>query len=191
MSLNRTVLAAGIVAAIGLGVSSAAIAHSPRNTSSDSDRGSQQYGRQMGPMQGQNMGRGYGQNMGPGYGQYMGPGYGMGQGMRPGYGQYRGPGYGMGPGYGQNMGPGYGQGMGPGYGMGQGMMQPLPDDLTAAEVKHMMEHRLAWQGNPNVKVGKVEEKNADTIVAEIVTQDGSLVQKFEVDRHTGRMQPVR
>jgi hypothetical protein len=30
-------------------------------------------------------------------------------------------------------------------------------------------------------------KDDDTIVAEIVTQDGSLVQTFEVDRHTGWM----
>jgi hypothetical protein len=60
------------------------------------------------------------------------------------------------------MGPGM---MGPGYGMGHGYgMQ-----------------------NPNLKLGKVEEKDEDTIVAEIVTNDGSLVDRFEVDRHTGRM----
>ena len=32
-----------------------------------------------------------------------------------------------------------------------------------------------------------EEKDEDTIVAEIVTNDGSLVDRIEVDRHTGRM----
>ena len=57
----------------------------------------------------------------------------------------------------------------PGYGMGQGMMQPLPDDLSAAEVRHMIEHRLAWHGNPNVKAGNLEEIDDDTIVAGIVT----------------------
>jgi len=117
---------------------------------------------------------GQGQGMGPMMGQQgqmpmmgrgmMGPGYGMGQGMEPGM-------------MGQSMGP--------------GMMQPLRQDLTAADVQHMMEHRLAWQGNPNVKVGTVEEKNGDTIVAEIVTQDGSLVQRLEVDRHTGWMLPAQ
>jgi len=81
--------------------------------------------------------------------------------------------------------------MGPGYGMGPGMMQPLSRDLSAADVKHMIEHQLAWTGNPNVKVGKVEEKDDDTIVAEIVTQDGSVVQKLDVDRHTGWMQPAQ
>jgi hypothetical protein len=98
----------------------------------------------------------------------------------------------MGPMMGQGMGPGM---MGPGYGMGQGMgpgmMGPLRQDLTAADVQHMMEHRLAWQGNPNIKLGKVEEQDDDTIVAEIVTQDGSLVQRLEVDRHTGWMQPTQ
>ncbi len=31
----------------------------------------------------------------------------------------------------------------------------------------------------------VTEKDADTIVAEIVTLDGSLVQRYEVNRDTG------
>ena len=57
--------------------------------------------------------------------------------------------------------------------------------------QHMMEHRVAWAGNPNLKVGKITEKDADTIVAEIVTKDGSLVRKIDVDRHTGRMQAVQ
>jgi hypothetical protein len=142
---------------------------------------------------GQGMGPGYG--MGPGMtGQGMSPGYGMGPGMT---GQGMSPGYGMGPGMmGQGMGPGMmGQEMEPGYGrgqgMGRGMMQPLPEDLSAADVKHMMEHRLAWQGNPNIKLGNVEEKDDNTVVAEIVTQDGSLLQRLEVDRHTGWMRPAQ
>lgn len=124
---------------------------------------------------------GYGYGMGPGM---MGQGYGMGQGMMmapAAMGQ--GQGCGMGPGM---MSPGQGYGMGPGM-----MMQPLRQDLSAADVKHMMEHQLAWQGNSNLKLGKVEEKDADTVVAEVVTTDGSLVQRFEIDRHTGRMQPAQ
>lgn len=135
MTLNETLLAAGIAAAISICASSLAFAHGPG-------------GAAGGPFCGSN------------YGQHMGPGM-------------------------------MGQGMGPGYGMGRGMMQPLPDDLSAAQVRHMLGHRLAWQGNPNVKVGNVEEKDDGTIVAEVVTQDGSLVQKFEVDRHTGSMQPAQ
>ena len=71
------------------------------------------------------------------------------------------------------------------------MVQPLRQDLSAADVKHVMEHRLAWNGKPNTKLGKVEEKDDDTIVAEIATKDGSLVQTFEIDRHTGRMRPAQ
>ena len=150
----------------------------------------------MGPC-GQMMG---GQGMGPGMmGQGMGPGM-MGQGMGPGMmGQGMGPGpmgQGMGPGMmGQDMGPGMmGQGMGPGM-MGQGMQgamrQPLPTDLSADQVSHMLEHHLAWQGNPNLKLGTVEETDGDTITAEIVTQDGALVQRLAVDRHTGTMQQIQ
>ena len=106
-------------------------------------------------------------NAGGHYGWHMGPGMmGSGQGMGPGM---------MGPGM-----MGHGQ-------MGQGMMQPLRQDLSAADVKHMMQHRLAWNGDQNVKLGKVEEKDGDTIMAEIVTKDGAVVQRVEVDRHTGQM----
>jgi hypothetical protein len=82
-----------------------------------------------------------------------------------------------------------GQGMGPG--MGQGTMQPAARSLSADDVKTMLERRLAWQGNPHVKLGEVEEKDDDTILAEIVTQDGSLVQRLEVDRHSGWTRMVR
>ena len=95
---------------------------------------------------------------------------------------------------GWHMGPMMGSGMGQGMRqdqMGPDMMQPLREDLTAKDVKHMMEHRLAWRGNPNVKVGKVEEQDDDTIIAEIVTQEGSFVERMKVDRHTGMMQPMR
>ena len=81
--------------------------------------------------------------------------------------------------------------MGPGSAMGPGMMQPLRQDLSVEDVQHMLEHRLAWQGNENLKVGEVTEKDEDIITAEIVTQEGSLVQRLEVNRHTGWMQPVQ
>lgn len=142
----------------------------------------------MGPrMMGQGMGPGMmmGQGMGSGM---MGPnmmGPGMGQGMGRGEGQNMAPG---------TMGPGMGQGMGPnmmGQGMGPGAMQALPQDLTLEQVRHMFEHRLDRMGNPNIKVGDVVEADEDTITAEIVTNDGSLVQRFMVDRHTGAMRSAQ
>ncbi len=117
--------------------------------------------------------------MGPGM---MGQG-GMGQGMM-GQGQMGSGMMGQGP-----MGPGM---MGPGGGgrQGWGMMAPLPEDLSVDSARHMLEHYVAWQGNPRLKLGKVEEEDADTIVGEIVTQDDSLVQRVEIDRHTGMMRPA-
>ena len=135
---------------------------------------------------------GYGQGYGPGYGM-MGPGYGLGPGYGPGgmMGGY-GPGYGMmggyGPGYGMR-GPGYGyhhrgmmNGYGPGYYHAQRDLKLSTDD-----VKSYIERML---DNPNLKVGEVKEKDADTIIASIVTKQGdSLVQQLEFNRHTGFYQP--
>ncbi len=137
-----------------------------------------------------------GQGYGPGYGTgpaMMSPGM-MGHGMM-GSGM-SGPGM-MGPGQGYGPGPGYGMGpgmMGPGMG-DQGMMGPYSGrvvtptkDLSAADVRHFFEHRLEMHGNKHLKIGEVKEADDDTIVADIVTQDGSLVQRLKVDRHTGQMQ---
>ena len=149
------------------------------------------------------MGPGHGM-MGPGGQGMMGPGMGMmgqgGQGMM-------GPGYGMmGPGGQGMMGPGMGtmgqggQGMmGPGMGMmgpgGQGMPGAgaqsrgyLDRDLSEDDVSAILAHRLTHQGNPRLRVGKVEARDDDTFVADIETVDGSLVERYLVDRHTGVMQ---
>jgi hypothetical protein len=151
----------------------------------------------------------YGMMGGYGPGYMMGPGYGMGYGMMggygPGYGMMRGygPGYGMMGGYGPGMmhGWGGGYGMGPGmmqgygYGMGPGMMGYGPGyygnqgnlNLTTDQVKQYLEHMIR---NPNLTVGDVKEKDADTIVAEIVTKQGnSLVQRLDFNRHNGFVQP--
>ncbi len=126
---------------------------------------------------------------GPGNGGY-GPGYGMMGGYGPGNGGY-GPGYGM-MGYGPGMmGGGYGPGMGYGGGYGPGMMygRGYQGDmkLTTDQVKSYLEQMVR---NPNLKVGDVKEKDADTIVAEIVTKQGNaLVQRLDFNRHYGFVQP--
>jgi hypothetical protein len=118
-------------------------------------------------------GPGYGMMGGYGGGYMMGPGYGPGAMMGPGYG----PGYmmnGYQGGYGPNM-----MGYGPGY---QGDMH-----LSADQVKIYLQHMIR---NPNLTVGEVKDKDADTIVAEIVTKQGNaLVQRLDFNRHTGVMQP--
>ncbi|MEJ2433548.1 MAG: hypothetical protein P8Y53_10435 [Pseudolabrys sp.] len=83
-------------------------------------------------------------------------------------------GYGMGPGM---------MGYGPGWGYGnQGNL-----NLTTDQVKNYFEHMIR---NPNLKVGDVKEKDSDTITADIVTKQGDqLVQRIDVNRHNGYMQP--
>jgi len=143
------------------------------------------YGYMHGPgmMHGYGPGPGYGR--GPGYGARGGdwacPGYGpgmMGQGYGPGYGRGM-----MGPGYGRGYGPGYGRHMwGPGY---YGQKQQANLNLSVDDVKNRLERWLTWRGNSRLKVGEVKEKDANTIVADVVTKDNSLVQRFTIDRKTG------
>ena len=47
-----------------------------------------------------------------------------------------------------------------------------------------------YTGNPNLKVGDIVEKDDDTVTADVVTKDGSLVMRYMVDRHTGMMGPA-
>jgi hypothetical protein len=96
----------------------------------------------------------------------------------------------MGPGmmgYG-HMGSGH---MGPcrmgGGGVGPGGYQGEQKALETDDVRAMLERHLAWHGNPRLKLGEVKEADDDTILAEIVTVDDSLVQRLKVDRRTGWM----
>jgi hypothetical protein len=128
----------------------------------------------------------YGMMGGYGPGYMMGPGYGPGWMMRGYYGGY-GPGMmGYGPGYMMRGYGGYGPGMmygyRPGYYGNQGDMK-----LTTDQVKNYLQQMIR---NPNLKVGEVKEKDADTIVADIVTKDkDALVQRLDFNRHNGFIQP--
>ncbi len=139
---------------------------------------------------------------GPGYGSgwMMGGGWGGGPGGGPwncpafaqnggpGPGQGYGPGYhmrGWGGGYGPGMMRGYGPGDGPGYSPRGDVQGNQTLNLTTDDVKSRMERWLVERENPRLKVGEIKEKDADTITADIVTKDNSLVERFIVDRHTG------
>jgi len=82
--------------------------------------------------------------------------------------------------------------MGGMYG-GHGKRRFFRDDLnlTVEDVKDILEGRLAWQGNKNLKVGKVKAKDDKVVLAQIVTKDGSLVQQLEIDRNTGRPRSIK
>jgi hypothetical protein len=143
--------------------------------------GQAQRGGMMGP------GYGYGYGMGPGmmgYGGYGGPQY------CPYCGSYLGPGggYGMGPGM---MGPGYGYG----YGMGPGMMygygygpryRQLDKPLDKQEAKELLEQYVQSLYNPDLKVGKITEKD-NYFEGEILTKDNKVVDTILVDKNTGEM----
>ena len=63
--------------------------------------------------------------------------------------------------------------------------------LTEDDVRHYFEHRLERCGNTRLKVGDVKLKDDDTVVADIVTwKEGALIDRFEVDRHSGLLSPV-
>lgn len=124
------------------------------------------------------------QGYGPGY-MGQGQGYGSGYMMGPGYGPgMRGGGYG--PGWGM-MGGGNGPGYGPGMMYGQGYANQDDMKLTTDQVKNYLTQMIR---NPNLSVGDVKEKDADTIVADVVTKQGnSLVQRLDFNRHNGFVQP--
>lgn len=95
----------------------------------------------------------------------------------------------MGPGMGPGMMMGMGRGQGA-MGLGFGVVRPS-QHLSVDDVRHHLEHRLEWLGNPRLKVGDVTQADENTIVAAIVTVDGSLVDRLSVDRHTGVIQRAR
>jgi hypothetical protein len=141
-----------------------------------------------------------------GYGNGMMNGQGMMGGQRCGQGMMGGQRYGQGMMGGQRYGQGmmggqrYGQGMmgGLGYGMmnsGQGpctqMQQSDVDrNIGIDDVRAFVEKNLERRGNDRLKVDKVEASGENTIVAEIVTVDGSLVRKLEFNTKTGGHRPI-
>lgn len=118
-----------------------------------------------------------------GYGAFIAP-YPAG-----GWWGMMGPNMMAGPGTWGAYGPGMMQGYGPGV-AGRGWNTAGRDlNLSTDNVKNYFERWLTWQANPRLKVADVKEKDADTIVADIVTKDNSLVQRFVVNRRNGYFRP--
>jgi hypothetical protein len=79
---------------------------------------------------------------------------------------------------------------GPGM-MGSGYAIPQVNvNLSVSDVTSYLER---WAvGNPNIKVGNVVEKDANTITADILTKDkDALVQRYTFDRRTGFYRPMQ
>lgn len=105
-----------------------------------------------------------------------------------------GSGFGMGQmGQGQHMMQGNMQGnmQGQEHGFGNGSAdcqndQALATPLTLDDVRTKVEQRLEMMSNDRLKVGNVTETDANTITAEIVTVDDSLVRTIQFDKTTGQ-----
>lgn len=83
------------------------------------------------------------------------------------------------------MGPGM---MHRGWGMGPGIMRPQKL-LEEKDVKAIVENYLKATRNPNLKLGKIKEMES-SFEAEILTKEGSLVDKIMVDKYTGWMRSI-
>lgn len=65
-----------------------------------------------------------------------------------------------------------------------------PAGPTEKSVRLFLEYRLMVAGNPRLVVGKVREAG-NRIIANVVTIDGSLVEKYSIDKKTGIWVPIR
>jgi len=104
----------------------------------------------------------------------MGVWFGMGPGMMaPGRMSWM-----MGP---RMMGPGH-----PAYGPGRA---PLIKPLEEKDVKTILESYIQGTRNPNLKLGKIRDKDA-YFEAQIVTKNNALVDTILVDKQTGWMRSI-
>jgi hypothetical protein len=81
-------------------------------------------------------------------------------------------GYGMGPGM-----------MGPGYGYNR-QYQQSQEPVNEKDAKGIIENYLNATRNPNLKIGKIKDEGS-AFEANIVTKNGSLVDRLLVDKDTG------
>jgi hypothetical protein len=81
-----------------------------------------------------------------------------------------------------------GHGLGPEalYGMPQGFVT----EMTPARVEAFLSHLLERHGNPRLELGDIEEAEDGSIIAEIVTTDGSLVQRLSFNRFPGLFRQI-
>jgi hypothetical protein len=104
--------------------------------------------------------------------------------------QHMGPG--MGGGYWMGGGPGMQGGQGgwycPWMGSGGPPVAKPGQPLSADQAKAMVGQQIS--GNPNLKAGKVTEKDGAYEV-QVVTKDGSLVDKILVNKQTGWFQSTQ
>lgn len=97
--------------------------------------------------------------------------------MMPGMMGSQGPGM-MGCGMMQGQGAGYGNWL---YGLPGGQPPETTPETARAWLKRQLEHHA----NPRLRIGSVERQEDGTVIAEIETVDGSLVQRLVFNRYPG------
>lgn len=65
-----------------------------------------------------------------------------------------------------------------------------PDGPTEKSVAVLLEYRLMVSGNPRLKVGPVTDEG-ENIKAQIVTEEGAIVDEYLVNKQNGVWSPVR
>ena len=64
------------------------------------------------------------------------------------------------------------------------------EEMTEDRVRALLERQLDTLGNPRLKLGGIGTASDGSITAEIVTVDGSLVQKLAFNRYPGLVRPI-
>ena len=99
---------------------------------------------------------------------------------------------------GHRIGPRAGHGMGPGIMHGRWAMGPYYGDqnyqeqkpLSVEQAKQILVNCLNYTGNPNLKLGKIED-NGSVFRADIVTKkEGALVDRVVINKYSGGVHSI-
>jgi len=62
--------------------------------------------------------------------------------------------------------------------------------MTEDRVRALLEQQLTSLGNPRLKIGEIGTASDGSITAEILTVDGSLVQRLAFNRYPGLVRQI-
>lgn len=71
-----------------------------------------------------------------------------------------------------------------------GMPHGIPEEMTEDRVRTFLEKSLARHGNARLELGEIATAEDGSITAEILTVDGSLVQKLAFNRYPGLFRQI-
>ena len=81
-----------------------------------------------------------------------------------------------------------------GHALGPGTLYGMPHgattEMTPARVEAFLSHMLERHNNPRIEIGGITEAEDGSIIAEIVTVDGSLVQRLSFNRYPGLFRQI-